>query len=261
MVVKNEDQWIWFAIQSILPYVDTLLITDTGSTDNTLEIIGGIKSDKIKLTTKKISSPSELTSIRQKQIDETKTPWIWIVDGDEIYPERTAQEIIRAVQANRHEGILVRRHDLLGDIYHAQHESVGQYSLFGHRGHMLVRLVNRDKIKGLHYQGDYPLEGFFDQAENSILEHNPSDWYLTENYLYHTMYLKRSSEGANLSTVLHRNKFKIERGLSVNSKPPEVFSLPHPSLVPDPLTHRSLAYNLAAYLITPIKQLKRKLFR
>jgi glycosyltransferase involved in cell wall biosynthesis len=47
MVVKNEDQWIWYSIQSVLQYVDKILITDTGSTDHTVEIIKSIKSPKL----------------------------------------------------------------------------------------------------------------------------------------------------------------------------------------------------------------------
>jgi len=35
MVVKNEENFVWFAIKSVLPYVKKFLITDTGSTDNT----------------------------------------------------------------------------------------------------------------------------------------------------------------------------------------------------------------------------------
>ena len=261
MVIKNEDVWVWHAVKSVLPYVDYMLITDTGSTDNTLKIIKSIKSKKIKLTISKVNSPAELTKIRQAQLDATTTPWIWIIDGDEIYPERTAQEIAKVVKDNACEGILVRRHDLLGDIYHAQDESVGEYNLFGHRGHLVTRLVNIDKIKGLKYQGDYPLEGFVDQSGKSTRDRNPDNWYLTANYLHHTMYLRRSSEGANLKAVLHRSKHKIETGHRLSGKYPEVFNLPRPSLVPDPLTHRSLSYQLMASLITPIKKLKRKVMK
>jgi len=32
MIVKNEEQWVWYALQSILPYVDKVIVYDTGST-------------------------------------------------------------------------------------------------------------------------------------------------------------------------------------------------------------------------------------
>ena len=32
MVVKNEDRFIWYALNSVLPYVDKVIIFYTGST-------------------------------------------------------------------------------------------------------------------------------------------------------------------------------------------------------------------------------------
>lgn len=257
MIVKNEDQWVWFSIQSILSYVDELLITDTGSTDHTIEIIESIKSPKIKLSLTKVISRADVTHIRQSQLQMTTNRWIWIVDGDEIYPQSTAKECVKATTNNQYEGVVVRRYDLLGDIYHRQVESVGSYNLFGQKGHLLIRLINQDKVQGLTYRGDYPNEGFFDKKGNSILAHNPTDWYITHNYLYHTMYLKRSSLGSNLP-MFNRSKYKIETGIKINSPLPPIFYFPRPTLVPDPLIHRGLGYELAAQVVTPIKNLKRK---
>lgn len=257
MVVKNEDQWVWFAIMSVLPHADKLLVTDTGSTDNTLAIIKSINSAKIILKQKNVTSPAAITTIRQQQIDDTTTDWIWIVDGDEIYPRATAQEVVKAVKTDKYEGIVVRRYDLLGDIYHRQIETVGEYKLFGQRGHLVTRLVNRQRIKGLHLKGNYPLEGFFDGVGKSTRDRDPRNWYITKSYLYHTMYLKRSSQGSNLSTVLNRSKYKIEKGIKLTNGLPEIFSQKRPKYVPNPLVKRSLGYEIAATLITPIKQLKR----
>lgn len=258
MIVKNEDQWVYFAINSVLPYVDHFLITDTGSTDNTLNIIRSIKSPKIQLSQTVASTKELVTSIRQDQLKNTTTPWIWIVDADEIYPQKTAQECVDYVKKDEIEGVVVRRYDLLGDVYHRQTEDVGQYELFGYKGHLLVRLINRLKIKGIHYQGDYPNEGFYDGDNHSILERDKSKWAFTDNYLYHAMYLKRSSLGGNL-TMFNRNKYKIETGIKISDQLPEVFSLVRPPFVPDPLIKRSLGYELLSTLITPIKKLKRKL--
>lgn len=258
LLLKNEDRWVWFALQSILPFVDQVLITDTGSTDQTLKVIKSIASPKIKLTKVRAMTQDAITSQRQAQLQVTKTPWIWILDGDEIYPKTLAQECLGAVNSAKYEGIVVRRRDLLGDIYHAQRESVGSYRLFGHQGHLLVRLVNRDKITGLHYRGAYPLEGFFDGKGISILDRHKAAWYITTNSLYHAMYLRRSSLGSNLP-MFNRSKYKIETGIKLSSAYPEVFDFKRPAFVPDPLARRSLAYELAAAVITPVKTLKRKL--
>ena len=46
-LVKNEERFLWYAINSILPFVDKIMIWDTGSTDKTVEILKLITSPKI----------------------------------------------------------------------------------------------------------------------------------------------------------------------------------------------------------------------
>lgn len=261
MVVKNEDQWVWYAIKSIIPFVHQILITDTGSTDKTVELVKTFNSPKIIFSQKPISKPEELTAIRQEQLEKTTTPWIWLVDGDEIYPESTAKEIVSAVKSNQYEGIVVRRYDLLGDIYHRQIESVGEYQLFGERGHLVSRLFNKDLIKGLNVKGAYPNEGYFDGSGVTTRARDPNNWYITKSYLYHAMYLKRSSLGGKLPSVFNRSKYKIEQGIKITTPPPEVFSNPYPLNLNNPLQPRRLPYQAISTIITPIKKLKRKLIK
>ena len=205
----------------------------------------------------KVGSSADVTSVRQSQLHRTKNAWIWIVDGDEIYSEATVKECLSAIDSDKYEGIVVRRYDLLGDIYHRQIESVGSYELFGQKGHLVTRLINKEKIRGLHYQGDYPLEGWFDQTGVSTHDHDRKNWYITDNYLYHAMYLTRSSLGNNLA-MFNRSKYKVETGLKIEDSIPEVFSLERPNFVQSPIIQRGFGYELAASIITPIKDLKRK---
>lgn len=256
MVVKNEDRFVYFAISSVLPYLDQLLITDTGSTDNTIKIIESIKSDKISLTRVHVNNPAEVTAVRQSQLEATKTPWFWLIDGDEIYPQKTAEEVVNATQHN-FAIIAVRRYDLLGDIYHAQKESVGTYELYGQRGHLVTRLFNRDKLPGLNLAGDYPNEGYYLGDQRSTLDIPRDNVYVTSNKLFHAMYLQRSSLRNDLA-MFNRNKYKIELGQPIASGIPEVFGK-YPTDVTDPNTRRGLSYELLASLITPIKNLKRAL--
>jgi glycosyltransferase involved in cell wall biosynthesis len=255
MVVKNDDRFVYYAIQSVLPYVDTFLITDTGSCDQTVALIQSIKSAKIIFRQTTCQSKSDVTAVRGAQLESTKTDWFWIVDGDEIYPQAVSKEVVALTQDPQKNIILVRRHDLLGDIYHAQDERVGEYRLFGYHGHLLTRLVRKSAFPNLAYRGDYPGEGFYTQNK-SLRKQDPSQVAATQGYLYHTMYLKRSSLN---TTTFNRGKYKIETGIKLETAPPEVFSLPRPSEVRDPLTPRSTSYELLAKLITPLKKIKRKI--
>lgn len=229
MIVKNEDQWIWYAIKSILPYVHKFLICDTGSQDKTLDIINTINSSKIDLITTPTLDASQLISIRQRQLSQTKTNWLWMIDGDEIYPQKTAKEILQSIKSTQKiEGIIVKRYDLLGDIYHYQpNETVGGYRLFGKTAHHSLRIV-RTTIAGLNITGTYPNEAFVDQHNTPLVDHPSQNFYFTKNRYLHTTYLSRSSIGKNLTTTLHRQKYKVELGAKLDQRHlPQVLSLIH----------------------------------
>lgn len=258
MVVKNEDVWVWYAVRSIEKYADTILITDTGSTDNTVRMVESIHSVKVILSQTPVHNPGDMTAVRNTQIRDTKTDWIWLVDGDEIYSRETAEEVVRAVRAGIYSCIAVRRFDLLGDVYHRQKETVGTYELYGEKGHLVTRLFNKKKLNKLRVTGDYPNEEYIygNGASTSLLPR--SDVYVTENALHHAMYLRRSSLGSSLAQMLNRNKYKVETGLPIPVPPPEVLQ-EHVPRAWNPLEERSWKYEVLASIISPLKDLKRRL--
>lgn len=263
MVVRNEDRFIWYAIASVLPYVDILFITDTGSTDNTIAIIETFRDKKIRFEKKPIFSPSDVTAVRQQQLERTSTDWIWIIDGDEVYPENTAGEILDIIgkKGSRLEGIVVGRYDLLGDIYHYQDDSAGYYDMWGRRGHFALRLINKGQIPGLHLNGIYPQEGYYDEGGREIINHPEEKFYFTKNSLFHAMYLKRSSLSSKLKYTFNRKKLKIEKGLPLlKEKAPQIFFENRPGEIEDITSSRSVKYELAAGLLTPLKKIKRSIF-
>lgn len=264
MVVKNEDQFLWYALSSILPYAERVFITDTGSTDNTKKILENFKNPKIHIEEKDISSSDEIATVRSAQIEKTKTDWLWIVDGDEIYPTSLCKEISALIErfGTSLKGIVVARYDLLGDIYHYQDESVGSYSLFGKSGHIVLRLLNKRNIPGLCVKGRYPYEGYQDVNGMQVIDHESDTFAFTKGKLFHAMYLQRSSRGANLIDTFHRKKFKIEAGHALESREefPSVFFASRPDNIPSVISRRSLWYKMAAFFITPIKRLKRFFF-
>lgn len=264
MVVKNEDIFIWHSITSVLPFIDKLLITDTGSTDETLKILSSIRSEKIEIDRIKSNIKSNIGSIRQQQLTKTQTDWIWILDGDEIYPDSLGNEIMRIIQSKGSdlEGIVVGRYDLLGDIYHFQSDGAGIYDLFGQKGHFALRLINKKNIQGLHIEGNYPYEGYYDKDGIELINHNRDKYIFTDGKLWHAMYLQRSTSGKNLSDTLHRNKYKIETGLPIpdTSSLPKVFSMFNPNAIKKITQERSIFYEMIATIITPLKKLKRNIW-
>jgi len=115
-IVKNEA-FIYYSIKAVYDYCDAILLYDTGSTDkHTLEDIAQlIKEDvdnKITFRSVPLDFDEEQWSLtgledfiaahqgkmsvgkcRQMQIDETKTKYFMIVDGDEVHYRHTMELI------------------------------------------------------------------------------------------------------------------------------------------------------------------------
>ncbi len=262
IIVKNEDRFIWYAIQSVLPYLRELLIFDTGSTDRTVKIIKSFRDKKISFWQKNLKTPADLVKLRNEQIRLTKTSWFWLVDGDEIYPRRLAQQVRETVENNPDKyGLILHRYDLLGDIYHAQDEKVGAYDQFGKKGHYVLRLINQAQIPGLTVKGTYPNEYFADAKGASIKNAGRDKFVFIENRYWHAMYLQRSTLGGNLTHTLHRKKYKVELGKEIEEKIPEAFFNKKPEFVPNVTEKRSSMYEATARVLTPIKKIWRKINR
>ena len=71
MLVKNEERWIWFAVQSVLPAVDGVLVVDTGSSDRTLDILKTIRANKLVVEEREAGSREELVNLRNEMLQRT----------------------------------------------------------------------------------------------------------------------------------------------------------------------------------------------
>lgn len=256
-IVHNEENFIWFAVMSVVDHVDKILVWDTGSTDKTVEIIKEIiktKGDKIEF--KKVGSVDkyEFTKIRQAMLDESKCDWILVLDGDEIWWENSISKIVKEIntQGKDLDGLVVPMIVPVGDIFHFQEEQAGQYELTGRKGHLSLRAINRS-IPGLHADLPYGKEGYFDKDGNEI-QKRKRIVFLNAPYL-HVTHLKRSGLKKKL------DKFKYELGDPVNKdfKFPEVFSKEYPAIIQSPWFKLSGVGLAKAKLLTPLRKLKRRL--
>lgn len=255
-IVNNEENFIWFAIMSVIDYVDQIIVYDTGSTDKTVEIIKEIqkiKKGKIRLEEVGITSDEQFPKLRQKMLEESKCDWILILDGDEIWWEDSIKKAIDKIQQDGQdiEGIVVPMSVPVGDIYHLQEEKAGQYNLLGRKGHLSLRFISK-KIPGLHVDWPYGKESYFDE-DKKLIQNREKIIFLDTPYL-HVTHLKRS----NLKRKY--NKFKYEVGSLVEKqfKYPEILSSAYPKIVSSPWRKISGLDLVRANLLTPLRKLKRR---
>lgn len=268
-LVKNEERYIWFAVMSVIDYIDRILIWDTGSTDKTVKIIKEIQ----RLYTKKVDfrevgevDIKEFTNVRQEMLDETKSDWFMILDGDEVWWEDSIKEAVEFIKKDGkdYDSLVHRYYNIVGDIFHYQEELAGKYRIGGRTGHLNIRFVNR-KISGLHFAKPHGQQGLFDENNTLIQERDKKRRFFFKKPAYmHFTNMIRSSNLEKDRTVPKRSiKFKYELGIAfpLDFYYPEVFFRSRPDIIPSPWLKRSRSYEVIALIQWPVKFLKRKIFK
>lgn len=265
-LVKNEERYLWFAVMSVVDFVDKVLLWDTGSTDKTLEIIKKLKEarpDKIEFKEVGEVDSEEFTIVRQAMLDETKSDWFLIVDGDEVWWERSIKEIVGLIQkeGGTLESIVSPYYNIIGDIYHYQDQSAGNYRIDDKKGHFTIRAMNR-KICGLHLEKPHGQQGFYDKDGCLIQGRDKNKRrFLDFPYLHFTNMQRSFSRVSDRTVPKRAKKFKYEIGLHFpkDFTYPEVFYKEWPEIVQSPWAGMPLTYRVRAVVETPLRRLKRRL--
>lgn len=257
-IVHNEENFVWFALMSVVDYVDKMLVWDTGSTDKTVEIVKEMqKKYPNKIDFKEVGKTDRLqyTKMRQAMLDRSNCDWILVLDGDEIWWNESLKKIAGEIigYKTETEGIVVPMVVPVGDIYHFQDESAGRYKIKGRKGNFTLRVMSK-KIPGLHVDLPYGRESYFD-GDNVLVQERENLTFIDAPFL-HVTHLKRSAGGRGDDKF----KFEIGKPFPRGFKYPEVFYAPRPDIVPDPWRKISPLDFVVASLLTPLRKIKRSLF-
>lgn len=226
-LVKNEENFVYYTIKSVINFVDQVIVFDTGSTDKTVEIIQNLAKEypnKIIFEEKGISDGKRHTELRQEMLDRTKTDWFMILDGDEVWTERTMIEAKKIISENASVECLVAPFYLcVGDIFHV-YSGKRSITILGKTDFHYPRFIKI--LPGLHWQGDYNQDTLADKNNKEFCQVENSR-FLSNRY-WHLTHLRRSSKddgdyssGGNRKIKRRLTYFII--GNKINEPIPEVF--------------------------------------
>jgi hypothetical protein len=261
-LVKNEENYIWYALQSVLPYVDKIMVWDTGSEDKTIEIIRSINSSKLDFVERGSVDLNSFTKVRNEMLEATdkkKYDWLMILDGDEIWPSDSLKKVIAYLKSHEDsEAVFVRTLNSVGDIYHALPESAGQYIFKDKKGHLALRFFNLKTITGLHVDLPHGQEGYY-AKDNCPIQSLPKVNFVDTFYI-HTTHLQRSSK--DNFTLKRGFKRKYEIGRRIDKKDlPKIFFEERPENVPCVNNKMNTLTLLRCLIETPPKLIKRLIYK
>lgn len=265
-IARNEENWIWYSLTSVINYVDEIIVWDTGSTDKTIQVIKSIDNPKIKFKAIKITeNESELSRARNQMLEETHADWLMILDGDEIWPNSSIKTAVNFIhtQGQLCDSIVVPTLNCVGDVFHISLPSAGRYSIAGKAGHYNLRFINLKRIPGLQISNPPgQLQSYCDSQGVKIQEKDPQGISFVNAPYLHMTHLTRSSSSHDKEVFWRSPKFKYDLGdsLPVDFEYPKCFYQTRPRIVPSPWSRRSLLFTLNAAWQTPLKLIKRRIF-
>ena len=110
MIVKNEQDWIEGAVESVRSLLDEVLIVDTGSTDSTL--------DRIRRFNPRIINfkwTDSFAEARNAGLEAAVSPWILVLDADERIATRDLALLARALHSGPDGFRLVQRNYMMAN--------------------------------------------------------------------------------------------------------------------------------------------------
>lgn len=134
---KNETRNIGACIESFLGIADEIIIADSGSEDDTLEIAATYP--KVRIIEREYRTSGDF---KNWAIPQAENDWVLIVDGDERIGPKLSDEIVRTLERGpRHDGYWIFR----------ENHFMGHRLKFGDaRRDAVIRLFRRDLGR---YQG------------------------------------------------------------------------------------------------------------
>lgn len=228
-IVKNEENFIQYAVKSVIDFVDRVIIFDTGSRDATISIIERLRQEyptKIIFEQKGECDKKRHTELRQEMIEKTTTDWFMILDGDEVWTQTGIKEVLDYINKDSNieiECLIAPFHLCVGDIEH-EYKKEGTFNILGKAGHFSLRVIK--KTKNVHWQGDYNDDTLVFEDKGSVFREENT--IFLKNKYWHLTHLRRSSrDDAEYSSYGSRKEKRRETyffiGKKIKNPPPEVF--------------------------------------
>lgn len=131
LITLNEAATIRQSIESVKPYVDEVILVDSGSSDQTVAIAESLGAKVIRQTWLGFSAQKEFA------MQQCAHNWVFNLDGDEVVPQSVMEEIIDLIASHSCDAIRVNFEDIF--MQQPMHTNSHKRSI--------VRVFKKDKVR------------------------------------------------------------------------------------------------------------------
>lgn len=119
MIVKDEEDCFLNAIQSVMAFIDELIVIDTGSTDNTpqLALAAGAKLFLLNWT-------EDFSVVRNFALKQATSDWILVLDADETLEAVNHETFFELLDDDQVEGYFLHIRNILGPTLGESYDQV-----------------------------------------------------------------------------------------------------------------------------------------
>jgi tetratricopeptide (TPR) repeat protein len=143
MIVKNEEDWIEGALDSVRSIVDEIILADTGCTDRTME-----RARRFSPKVLDIQWTEDFGEARNRTLAEARHPWILVLDADERIAAQDLPLIEDAISRSKDGFHLIQRNYVFGNQVFGWTANNGRYpegkQYSGYVDNPLIRLFRND---------------------------------------------------------------------------------------------------------------------
>lgn len=107
MIVKNEQATLSKCLESVQDVVDEMVILDTGSTDQTVEI-----AEKFGANVPQFEWGDDFAEARNEALKYVTGDWVLVLDADEVLNKKVAPQIKEAIEKDENLVVNLVRHEI-----------------------------------------------------------------------------------------------------------------------------------------------------
>jgi GT2 family glycosyltransferase/lipopolysaccharide biosynthesis regulator YciM len=142
MIVKNESKFLDKCLHSVADIVDEIIIVDTGSTDNTIEIA---KKYHAKILT--FTWNEDFSAPRNIALENANSEWIMVLDADEELKSDSVNDLLKLISKNEADAYTINILNLLEADSFSKYEIFPLTRLFRNKRNFKYEGIIHEQIK------------------------------------------------------------------------------------------------------------------